>query len=235
MKKIVGFASAALASIFAMQAAPALAQEQAETQDIWSVDAELVLVSDYRFRGLSLSDKDPAVQPGLTITHKSGVYAYFWGSTIAENDGADLETDVGIGFTRPLGPVEFDVNANWYLYPGARGVSYVEILTSFSAPVGPATVGVEFAYTPPQRHTGDMSNRYAAITGELPLGKLPLRLTGSFGIEDGAFADKRRDWSLGLYADVAGFEAGASYIDAAHHGGDPLADPTVVVSLRKSF
>src|SRR4030095_7107180 len=36
--------------------------------------AELNLLSDYRFRGVSRSDEDPAVQAAINLNHSSGLY-----------------------------------------------------------------------------------------------------------------------------------------------------------------
>ena len=223
--------AAALLPLAAL-ATPARAEE---AQGAWSIEPSIALVSDYRFRGLSLSDKDPAIQPALSITHESGIYASFWGSTLAENDGADIETDLGLGYARTIGPVDVDLAATWYLYPGAHGQDYVEIIAKVSTQAGPATLGLELAYAPSQAGTDHASNRYAAIDAELPLGKSPLTATASLGIEDGAFGDRKLDWSLGLGAEVSGFDLAASYVDATHHGHDPLAAPGAVFSISKRF
>lgn len=54
------------------------------------IEAEIGAVTDYRFRGLSLSDRKPALQANLTISHGSGVYGNVFASTIDEY-GQDLE------------------------------------------------------------------------------------------------------------------------------------------------
>jgi uncharacterized protein (TIGR02001 family) len=223
----------ACAFLCAASASNVCAQEAAE--DIWSVDAAVTVTSDYRYRGFSLSDKEPAVQPELSISHNSGVYVGFWGSTLAENGGEDIETDFSIGFARSFGALDVDVYAMWYLYPGASNLNYVELTSNLSTAVGPAEVGLELAYAPSQSNIGGVDNRYAALHASVPLGALPLSANGSFGIEDGAFGDDKLDWSIGLSGELAGFELGASYVDAARHGRDPLADPTVVLSVKKSF
>jgi uncharacterized protein (TIGR02001 family) len=201
----------------------------------WTLDAGATVVSDYRFRGLSLTDKDPAFQPELTLTHKSGVYVGFWGSTLADNGGEDIETDVMIGYSRELGPVSADVNAMWYLYPGASQDNYLELTGRLSASVGPAEVGATFSYAPPQNHIGDISNRYYMVDASVPLPSTPLTLSGSFGIEDGAFGDRKQDWSLGVCAEISHFTLGVAYVDSARNGGDPLGKATAVVSLSAQF
>lgn len=214
--------------------APAMAQEE-EAGDVWSVDGAVTVVSDYRFRGYSLNDKDPAVQPELWITHESGLYAGFWGSNVADLGGDDIELDPAIGYAGSLGPVDMDVWAMWYLYPGASAYNYVEFGADISASLGIATLGVELGYAPAQDHIGGIDNTYAAIKASMPLGATPLSIDGHFGVEDGAFGDNKLDWSLGLSAEIGSFELGAHYIDAARIAHDPLADATVVASVKFNF
>jgi uncharacterized protein (TIGR02001 family) len=60
-----------------LSAAPAVA---ADLGAGFSVGGGATLVSDYRFRGISQTDKRFAVQGTFTISHKSGFYATWWGS-----------------------------------------------------------------------------------------------------------------------------------------------------------
>lgn len=215
--------------------AAARAQDADAREAAWSLEAAVSAVSDYRFRGYSLSDKQPALQPELSVVHASGLYAYAWGSTLGSGPGPDVETDLGIGFARTIGPVAADLSANWYFYPGAADLNYLELRSSFSTAAGAARVGVELAYVPPQRSLAGVTNRYAAVNGAVPLPGLPVTLSASFGVEDGAFGNDKRDWSLGISGAVSGFELSASYVDAAHTGHNALADATVVLSARKCF
>lgn len=225
------------ASVALIAGAPAYAEEAAaeEASGPFSIEGSVAVLSDYRFRGISLNDKDVAVQPSLTLSHESGLYFTLWGSNIAENSGSDIEADFTLGYAKDVGAVSLDVAAVYYVYPGVSSSNYIEILGSAKTAVGPATLGVALAYAPSQDNIGNQDNFYAALTGELPIKGTPLTLTGSFGIEDGAFGDKKKDWSLGVTADVAGFTLGAAYVDTAHTGGDPLGKATAVISISKSF
>jgi uncharacterized protein (TIGR02001 family) len=62
---------------------PGFAQAEEAAPKVVTVSANAGLVSDYRFRGVSQSDKHIAVQGGVTATHKSGFYVGFWGSNLA--------------------------------------------------------------------------------------------------------------------------------------------------------
>lgn len=198
-------------------------------------ELELAGVSDNRFRGISLSGKDPAFQPGFTVSHKSGLYASVWGSNVAENDGDDIEVDLIGGFATTLGTFDVDVNATYYVYPGASELNYAEFIGNVSHAVGPATVGAVFAFTPKQDDAAPKRGIYYGLNGELPLAETGVSLTASFGIEDNAFYDNKRDWSVGIAAEVFGFSLGAAYVDTSHTGGDPLGKAGIVVSISRAF
>ena len=73
----------------ALLASPAFAQEATKKDDAAAaatsateeestgpitIEFTLTGVSDYRFRGLSLSDFDPAFEPAVTISHEAGPF-----------------------------------------------------------------------------------------------------------------------------------------------------------------
>jgi uncharacterized protein (TIGR02001 family) len=219
----------------AILATPAFAAEEAPEgpPDPLSIDFTLAAYSDYRFRGLTLSDKDFSVQPTITATLASGFYGSIFASNIAENTGDDVEIDLIAGFSREFGDVTAGINATYYLYPGISSINYVEFIGTVGTKVGPGEVGLTFGYSPKQDNIGDKDNVYGAVNGSLPIKGTPLTLTGSIGYEDGAFGDEKSDWSLGVTADVAGFTIGAAYIDTRR--GGPLGDATAVFSISRDF
>lgn len=105
----------------AVGASPAFASSVA-------VDADLTAVSDYRFRGLSLSDRKPALQAGLTVSHESGLYGGVFTSTIDEygrdaaGKGATVELDYTVGWAFAAAGLDFDLAASVYTYPGGKDV-----------------------------------------------------------------------------------------------------------------
>lgn len=259
MRKITfrtGIAAMALAT--AAFATPALAEEataeetateslsvadeaadaDAEEESSGPIDVEFTVdvVTDYRFRGLSLSDKDLAFQPGVTISHESGLYVSAWGSNITPNGGDDLELDLVAGFSFEAGPLTIDANATYYVYPGAGSFNYIEFITRTSTAIGKGEVGLTLAYAPSQANIGSTDNFYVALDGSFPLGDSPLSIDGSFGFEDGAFGDNKKDWSLGLSATFGRFTAGVSYVDTAHASNfGSIADAGVVAKIGFTF
>ncbi len=215
---------------------PAAAPEATESTGPFEIDLTLDAVSDYRFRGISLSDKDPAFQPSLTITHESGLYVSAWGSNVAGLGGDGIEIDYIAGFSHDVGGITLDVNATYYTYPGANSFNYLDLIGRVSTPVGKGEVGLTIAYAPSQANIGSVDNTYVAIDGSMPLGDTPLSLTGSFGFEDGAFGDKKKDWSLGVSAELGKLTLGVAYVDTAHAAAfGNIANAGVVVSASMTF
>lgn len=234
MRRIVSVM--ALPLMFASTAAWAQDDEGEESGGAWEVDAEIGVLSDYRFRGISLSSKDPEVTAEISVAHESGFYAGVWASNVAINDGADdVELDLYAGFAPEVGAVSFDFGAVYYLYPGNSEFNYIEFLASAGTAVGPATVTVGVAYAPSQDNIGSEDNTYVYINGDLPIADTPLSVHGQFGIEDGAFGDSKRDWLLGASYDLGGgLTATVDYVDTAR-AYTSLGDATVVASLAFAF
>jgi uncharacterized protein (TIGR02001 family) len=84
------------------------------------VTGTVTAVSDYDFRGVSLSAKDPALQASIDYAHDSGFYAGAWASNIdygPDIDG-DIELDLYAGFAGETGGgMGWDVGLVWYTYP----------------------------------------------------------------------------------------------------------------------
>jgi uncharacterized protein (TIGR02001 family) len=115
----------------AVFAAPAFAQtgdansQPAEPTPALTATGSLTLASQYRFRGISLSDEEIALQGTVNLNHKSGFYAGVWGSTLdgfGELGGSNLELDLYVGYKRQVVPgVTVDAGLLYYAYPGSSG------------------------------------------------------------------------------------------------------------------
>lgn len=215
-KSIFKLAAVSVAMSAMAVSAPAFAQDEAAEEEAGPITlvGGVALVSDYRFRGVSLTDKDFAVQPYLTVKHESGLYAGVWASNLSENAGDDLEVDLYAGFSGGE-ELTYDIGATYYVYPGVSSFNYLEVTGKLGSTIGPATVGVQLSYVPEQDNTGDNDNIYYATNAAIAIPNTPITLTGSIGIEDGAFTagDEKVDWSLGATASSNGFTAGVAYVD----------------------
>ena len=230
----------ALAMPIAAMPGLAHAEEAAAAEEptpAWDLSGEIGLASDYRFRGLSLSGKEPEIMATATIAHESGIYASAWASNVELGSGKadDLEVDWTLGYSRDIGNITLDVGGIYYSYLGNHTLNYVEAYGSIGTKVGPADVKVGVAYAPSQDNIGNRDNTYVYVSGEVPLGKLPLSLHGTFGYEHGAFGDHKKDWIIGVGADLgSGFSATLDYVDTAH-SLSTNGEPAVVGSIKFGF
>src|SRR5688572_18246730 len=100
-------------------AAPAFAQDEEASSPV-TITGNAAIVSDYRFRGVSLSAGDPAIQGGFDIGIGDGLYVGTWGSSLDANTdyyGA-TEIDVYGGWTGDIAPgITANVGMLYYYYP----------------------------------------------------------------------------------------------------------------------
>ena len=154
------FASVALAA--ATVAAPALAQD-APASPI-TVTGNVTAVTDYRFRGVTQTNKHPAIQGGATIAHSSGFYVSGWGSSIDQGTaaGANAELDLIAGYSKTFDAVTVDGGLLYYYYPGATkgaNTDFFEPYASVKFTVGPATLKAGAAYAPKQHAIASVNAR----------------------------------------------------------------------------
>lgn len=155
----LSFASPSLAQDVAK---PGLPQDalppQAATAEPITVSGSVAVLTDYRLRGVSQSDRKPAVQGSLTIAHDSGFYVGTFASNLAgwgTFGGSNLELDATGGFKRIAGTATIDAGLSWYMYPGgADETDYAELFAKLSGTAGPATLLAGVAYAPKQEALG---------------------------------------------------------------------------------
>jgi len=151
----------ACASAFAEDAPAADAPEASP------ITANVTVVNDYRYRGISQSDFKPAIQGGFDYAHESGFYIGNWNSSISWvsdqallNTGkavsAPIEMDFYGGFKKELIGEGFasDLGVLQYYYPtsGYPTSQYLanpnttEIYAAQNFTFGPLTGFVKFSY-----------------------------------------------------------------------------------------
>lgn len=106
----------ALATTAALISPVAFAQDEAEKS--WEVS--LSFLTDYKFRGISQTNGDPAVQLTYDWSHDSGFYAGAFASNVdfVPGDGADTELDLYLGYSWSINDsLGADISYVQYLYP----------------------------------------------------------------------------------------------------------------------
>ena len=124
-------------------AASLLAGATATTVQATEISANVALVSDYKFRGISQSNDNPALQGGFDLGFDNGIYIGTWASSVdfdvSSADGGlngSLELDYYVGWASDIGDSGFgiDVGYLYYDYPGDDGLEgdYQELYGSLS-------------------------------------------------------------------------------------------------------
>lgn len=192
----------------------------------FAVNGGATFVTDYRFRGISQTDLRPAVQGTVSISHSSGFYATWWGSSIDDYvaAGSDAENDLIVGYRHTFGGTTIDGGVLYYYYPGhTAGVNtdFFEPYLSVAHPFGPVTAKVTANYAPKQKAlsigAGDEDNFYLAGDLAFALPKTPISLTGHLGHTWGpsylSIGDEYTDWNVGASITRGPLTAAILYVD----------------------
>ena len=231
------FSRPLLGLALALSATPAMAQD-AEAPAV-TVSGSVAVVSDYRFRGITQTDKDFAVQAGVTVSHESGLYAGVWGSSVDEYiaAGSDQEIDLIVGYKKTFGATTLDVGGLYYYYPGSSKITpgtnsdFLELYTSLSQTIGPVSAKLAAFYSPKQAALslgkGNLDNVYVnfGLSGAIP--NTPVSLSAGIGrtftksyLSGGS---KYTDWSVGASYTLGKFTLGLNYVDTSYAAGALLS------------
>jgi uncharacterized protein (TIGR02001 family) len=239
----------------ALAATPALADDApaAESTPEFTVTGNVAVVSDYRFRGVSQSAGDPAIQGGITLNHKSGLYVGTWSSSINfSNVAADplfgnQELDIFGGWTGSVSSnLTLDAGLLYYAYPGGHvgKAEFFEPYASLSTTLGPAKLKVGANYAWSQDAIFNDDNLYVYTNVDIGIPNTPVTISGHLGYQDGPLAadfwsspdETTWDYSIGASATILGpLSIGVAYIGNGSPSIDGLTDDTVVGTLSASF
>ena len=138
--------SAAVAAVLGFFANSAFAQDSEQQEPAASpLVTTLTFVSDYRFRGISQTLNDPALQFASTYYTESGVYLGISGSNVEFGGtvGANVEIDLYAGWTGELADgLTGDLQLIYYGYPGDDvPIAYAELVGKLTYSGFTGTVG----------------------------------------------------------------------------------------------
>jgi uncharacterized protein (TIGR02001 family) len=212
--------AAAISGLFApavfAQASPAAAPEPSP------ITANVTLVNDYRFRGITQTNYQPAIQGGFDYAHESGLYIGNWNSTInwVNNTtygtvNAPLEMNFYGGFKKELIAPGFasDFGVLQYYYPqnGIYGQNTM---------VNPNTTEIYAA----QNYT------FGPVTG---FGKVSYGLTNIFGIPNSTgsyYLDLTSNLDTGFWGVSLNGHIGYQYV-----AGQPVSSGPVTTAGVLSY
>ena len=222
----------------------------------WTLSGNAGLFSDYRFRGISQTNKQPAIQGGVDFAMKNGLYLGNWNSNVdsAMYNGANIEMDFYGGYKATFGDFGLDVGGIYYLYPGSGANSTTKIKNGelyIGGSWGPLVAKYSYAVTDFFSTPDSKGSWYLNVGAAHDFGN-GWGVNGSVGYQglkggaavtqmNGTVATSITDWKLGGTYTVDGWVMGLAYIstnrDLAGYT-DPsknISNGTAVVSVSKTF
>lgn len=229
-----------------------LCSQAVPLNDDFSLLMDVTLASDYRTRGISQTQNDPALQGSVTLAHSSGLYLGAWSSNVDFGGGLKTrqEVDYYAGWLwQATDDVSLDLGYLKYSYPKESQFNQSEVYGILSVH------GVKLAayYSDDAPGIDSQQNSLYSYVGyetELPY-DMGLKLR--YGLMDfkdphlysssGEAEDSYHEWEVKLTHELAGVMLGLSYIDTdlsksqciSNWGFDDVCSATVVASTSKSF
>jgi uncharacterized protein (TIGR02001 family) len=260
MKKALCAAAVATACSVPFAVIAQTAAAPAKPEPEYTITGNAGLFSDYRFRGYTQTDYNPALQGGVDFAHKSGFYLGNWNSNVNANlyNGASLEMDFYGGYKATFGEFGLDVGTIYYFYPG--GTQYNPDYKPKNWEVyiggswGPLSAKYYYSFTDffglKAPGIDSKGSQYIDLTGTFDLGS-------GFGVvahagwqkvkngeQLGLSTDTVYDYKLGVTYDIlaSGWIAGAALVATSDKNWFPVTDlsegagkSSVVVSITKTF
>jgi uncharacterized protein (TIGR02001 family) len=236
-----------LAIATAFTATPVLAQTAAAPA--FELAYNLGVVSDYRYRGISQTRLQPALQGGVDLTAGS-FYAGVWASNIkwikdlGPGSKGQMELDVYGGYKYEVAKdITLDVGALAYVYPSnnvAPNANTLEMYLGLAS--GPVSVKYSHAVTNTFGYATSKGSNYleANLDYELVKGTNFVAHIGRQTIKNNSAASYT-DYKLGVTYEALGGKLAASYVDASKNflatapNGKNTSKASLVVGFTKSF
>lgn len=229
--------------------APWTQTQAIELSDDFRLDLKASLLSDYRTRGISQTQNDPALQGDATLMHKSGLYAGIWSSNVDFGHGSRTrqEVDYYAGYWWQMSDdVALDVGYIKYAYPRQSDFNASEtvfILHAYGVLAG-------------AQYSSDLYGNQSALYSYLGYGTvLPydIGLDVRYGLNDlkdplfisssGHDRNSYHEWEVKVSRTLFDLNWALSYIDTDlssteclnHTGFDDVCSATLVASVKKTL
>jgi uncharacterized protein (TIGR02001 family) len=209
------------------------------------VSGSATLVSDYRFRGISLSDERPALQLAVAYDHASGLYAGAMASSARPDadSGSDVHLLPYLGFARRMDSgLGWDVGIAYAAFVEASGYDYPEVHVG----VNSEHLGARLSFA--HRYFGDDADAiYLELNADRPVSDR-VRLLAHLGwlhhdTTDESFPGLQRqhlDLRVGVGIDVAGCDLQIAWVSSdgeqASYASSPEVDHSALIaSLSRAW
>jgi uncharacterized protein (TIGR02001 family) len=178
---------------------------------------EVSVLSDYRFDGMSSSDRQPTVQGLLHLWRPDGWYAGGLVSHVRHNDGrhTDIEVVLYGGKNLELEKTRLTAEVMAITFPDQRGdaptYDYVQVTGKARRSLGPVAVTGIVTYTPEASFNGGPAWKLASEL-EWPASRR-VAFSGRFGVYESKERQDRTYWNAGMTLKHEGIT-----LDLRYHG-----------------
>jgi uncharacterized protein (TIGR02001 family) len=194
-----------------------------------TVAGNMMIASDYRFRGISQTFLQPAIQGGVDYSHASGVYLGNWNSSVSGlsyANAAGIEMDFYGGWKGAVAAdVTLDVGLLQYYYPNAKIVTaagdekydtleaYVGVSYKFLSVKYSHAISDFFGLTTDSGGKDSKGSNYLDVSASYEvMPKLTLAAhVGKLKVKNYSQLDYT-DYKLGVTYDMSGWLLGAAYV-----------------------
>lgn len=193
----------------------------------FDLEAQAAIVSDYRWRGVSLSDEQASLQLEGSVSFNNGAWLWASANSISDVYG-DAELGIGAGYDATFATLDWSLGVTAYVYPGADDLDYAELNASAGRSIGPMTVSGGLDYVPAQDNV-DAESHYAWLGLAAEVGHVQLH--GHIGYDDGfvRIGEQTLDYSLGASLAAGPWGADLSFVDSE------AEDEAWVLRLSRTF
>ena len=195
--------------------------------DAWTGEAEAALVTDYRWRGLSLSEESPSLQLEATAWLENGAWASGGVNAVSEALG-DTEIGLGVGYDANFATLDWSIGATGYIYPDGEELDYAELEASVRKDLGPVSLSAGLEYVPEQTHYAE-PDTYVWVGFGLQISRLHLH--AQIGHDNGLIEADRSttDYSLGVGLAFGRYGADLTFVESE------AAESAWLLRLSRSF
>lgn len=242
-----------LALALSLTALCAPAAHALELNQELSLDLTVTALSDYRPRGISYTQNDPALQFDAMLSSKStGLYLGAWTSTVDYGYGSNVrhELDYYAGWYVPLGEkVAMDLGYIKYTYPRGSGDNSSEVYLMLSA-YGFTLAGQYSDDVPSGGDKHSYLYSWLSYKTKLPYDTLLTTRLGQVDYKNewlvsnsGKAREAYREWEVKVSKDLFNLSWSLAYADTDLsraecmnlNGFDDVCSATAVVGVSKSF
>jgi uncharacterized protein (TIGR02001 family) len=247
--------------------AAATVNAQAQDKDRWNAplggtwSAKFTVMSEYAYRGVSLTEREPGVQATIGYTRqivpdKLDLYLETWGGNVRFAPAAATELTASAslvfhGFDRKLNVWLSASRYNYIESPPELGYNYNEFSLWAGYDFGAFTADASLCWAPEYyAFSGNGWYKEAEVTVPLPFirlgGDLQFKAFASIGnqyiersLNNGLASDNYWNWEIGLRAQLRSLLLTLSYVDTsldvAGCGNSRNCEGRVIAKMTKTF